>query len=184
MITVVLVVHLLIAASLVGVILVQRSEGGALGGLGGGTFGGLMTARGSANLLTRTTAILAGCFIATSLILALLASHNRSRSSILDTPPAAVPGGSTPSMQPAVPASPIVPTAPASPTVPAAPGSPAVAPPAAAPPIAAPSGRTAPASPPAPAGQAAPAGNPPAAQPGTAGTARGAGGADREMTVR
>ena len=58
-------------------ILLQRSEGGALGGLGGGTFGGLMTARGSANLLTRTTAILATCFIATSVALALLANHAR-----------------------------------------------------------------------------------------------------------
>ena len=65
------------ATALVGVILLQRSEGGALGGLGGGTFGGLMTARGSANLLTRTTAILATCFIPTSVALALLAGHAR-----------------------------------------------------------------------------------------------------------
>ena len=63
MITVLLVIHLLIATAMVGVILIQRSEGGALGGLGGGTMGGMMTARGTANLLTRTTAILAGCFI-------------------------------------------------------------------------------------------------------------------------
>ena len=60
MITVLLVIHLLIATAMVGVILIQRSEGGALGGLGGGTMGGMMTARGTANLLTRTTAILAG----------------------------------------------------------------------------------------------------------------------------
>ena len=100
MITVVLVVHLLIAMALVGVILIQRSEGGALGGLGGGTFGGLMTARGSANLLTRTTAILAACFIGTSLVLALLASHNRSRSSILDTPPPATSPAPAPSGPP------------------------------------------------------------------------------------
>ena len=73
--------------ALVGVILLQRSEGGALGGLGGGTFGGLMTARGTANLLTRTTAILAACFIATSLALAILAGHGRARRSILDRRP-------------------------------------------------------------------------------------------------
>ena len=75
MITVVLVIHLLIATAMVGVILIQRSEGGALSGLGGGTMGGMMTARGTANLLTRATAILAGCFIATSLVLAILAGH-------------------------------------------------------------------------------------------------------------
>ncbi|MGH6942948.1 MAG: preprotein translocase subunit SecG, partial [Geminicoccaceae bacterium] len=72
---VVLVIHLLIAIALVGVILMQRSEGGALG-MGGGGFGGLMSGRASANLLTRTTAVLAGCFVATSLILALLAGSD------------------------------------------------------------------------------------------------------------
>jgi preprotein translocase subunit SecG len=86
MITIVLVIHLLVASALVGVILLQRSEGGALGGLGGGTFGGLMSARGSANLLTRTTAFLAAGFIATSVALALLASHGNAGRSILDTP--------------------------------------------------------------------------------------------------
>ena len=115
MITVVLVIHLILAAALVGVILLQRSEGGALGGLGGGTFGGLMSARGSANLLTRTTAILAGCFIATSVALALLASHSRNAPSILDRPaPASAPA-------PAVPA----PQAPAQQPAPAAPSEPA-----------------------------------------------------------
>src|SRR5690242_10513916 len=86
MITIVLVIHLLLAIGLVGVILLQRSEGGALGGLGGGTFGGLMSARGSANLLTRTTAILATCFILTSVALALLAAHGRHARSIIDLP--------------------------------------------------------------------------------------------------
>ncbi|HRQ83079.1 MAG TPA: preprotein translocase subunit SecG, partial [Azospirillaceae bacterium] len=80
--TVILVIHLLLALALVGVILVQRSEGGGLG-IGGGTMGGMMTARGSANLLTRTTAILAACFMATSIILAILAGgHNRPKSII------------------------------------------------------------------------------------------------------
>ena len=58
MTTILLIIHLLIALALVGVILLQRSEGGALG-IGGGGFGGLMTGRSSANLLTRTTAFLA-----------------------------------------------------------------------------------------------------------------------------
>ena len=94
MITVILVIHLLIATAMVGVILIQRSEGGALGGLGGGTMGGMMSARGTANLLTRATAILAGCFIVTSLGLAILAGHAKRGGSILDAPspaPAAAP---------------------------------------------------------------------------------------------
>jgi preprotein translocase subunit SecG len=80
--TVLLVIHLLITAAMIGVILIQRSEGGM--GLGGGTMGGLMTTRGSANLLTHTTAILAGCFLATSLGLAILASHQSRPASILE----------------------------------------------------------------------------------------------------
>lgn len=86
MTTIVLVVHLLIALALVGVILIQRSEGGALGGLGGTTMGGMMSGRGTANLLTRTTAVLATCFIITSLVLAILAGNARGPSSILDAP--------------------------------------------------------------------------------------------------
>lgn len=87
--TVLLVVHLLITASLIGVILIQRSEGGM--GLGGGTMGGLMTTRGSANLLTHTTAILAACFLATSLGLAILASQESRPSTILDLPSQSIP---------------------------------------------------------------------------------------------
>lgn len=82
--TILLVIHLLITAAMIGVILIQRSEGGM--GLGGGTMGGLMTTRGSANLLTHTTAILAACFLATSLGLAILASHQTSPAAILDQP--------------------------------------------------------------------------------------------------
>ena len=110
MITVVLVVHLLIATAMVGVILIQRSEGGALSGLGGGTMGGLMSARGTANLLTRATAILATCFIATSLLLAILAGHTQRGGSILDAapPPAEVPApAEAPPPAPAEPAAPI-----------------------------------------------------------------------------
>lgn len=79
MITFLLVIHGLIALGLVAVILLQRSEGGALG-IGGGGGGGLMTARGAANLLTRSTTILAALFIITSILLAVLAAGtNKSR---------------------------------------------------------------------------------------------------------
>ncbi|MEL6373688.1 MAG: preprotein translocase subunit SecG [Pseudomonadota bacterium] len=69
--TVLLVVHLLLAIALVGIVLMQKSEGGALGIGGGG--GGFMTGRGTANLLTRVTAGLAAAFFATSISLTLLA---------------------------------------------------------------------------------------------------------------
>ncbi len=74
-----LTIHLLIAVILVVVILLQRSEGGALGigGSSGGQFG-LFTARGSANFLTRTTAILATLFICSSLLLTVVGSSNNS----------------------------------------------------------------------------------------------------------
>ena len=86
---VLLIIHLLVAIALVVVILLQKSEGGALG-IGGSTSGGLglFTARGASNLLTRTTAILAVCFIAISLMLAILASRNQAPVSILDQTPA------------------------------------------------------------------------------------------------
>src|ERR1700704_2375895 len=83
MITVLLIVHLMIAASLVGVVLLQRSEGGALG-IGGG--GGFMTGRGAANFLTRVTAGLAAAFFATSLLLTLLANHTDRAPSVFDAP--------------------------------------------------------------------------------------------------
>lgn len=84
MITIVLVIHLLLAISLVGVVLLQRSEGGGLG-MGGG-MGGFMTGRATADLLTRSTAIIAGCFLGTSLLLAILADRGREKTSILDRP--------------------------------------------------------------------------------------------------
>lgn len=75
---VVLVVHILIAAFLVGIILIQKNEGG-LGGLGGssgsGGMGGLLAGRTQANLLTRTTAVLAAAFFVTSVALAIFSSH-------------------------------------------------------------------------------------------------------------
>lgn len=82
--TVLLVIHLLITCAMIGVILIQRSEGGL--GLGGGTMGGLMTTRGSSNLLTHTTAVLAACFLSTSLLLAILEGHQTRPSFILDQP--------------------------------------------------------------------------------------------------
>ena len=68
MTSVILLIHLILAIALVAVVLLQRSEGGALG-IGGGTMGGLMTSRGSANLLTRVTGIIAACFICSSIAL-------------------------------------------------------------------------------------------------------------------
>jgi preprotein translocase subunit SecG len=102
MMTFLLVVHILLALALIGVILVQRSEGGALG-MGGGGGGGFMTARGSANLLTRTTAILAALFIISSIVLAILAGGPTKSRSILDS------GAPATQTAPAEPAKPAVP---------------------------------------------------------------------------
>ena len=87
MTTVLLVIHVLIAVAMVAVVLVQRSDGGALGGLGGGAFGGVMSGRGSANLLTRTTAVLAAAFMTTSMVLAIFASGTSGPRSIADDIP-------------------------------------------------------------------------------------------------
>lgn len=86
MIQIVLTIHILIAAALVVVVLLQRSEGGGLGigGGGGGGGGGLMTGRGAANLLTRTTGMLAAAFFATSLGLAILTSGSTEPTSIIE----------------------------------------------------------------------------------------------------
>jgi preprotein translocase subunit SecG len=81
MVTVLLVIHLIIALSLVGVILVQRSEGGALG-IGGA--GNVMSARGAANFLTRATTVLAIIFIGLSLVLTIVASKGRDDTSVVD----------------------------------------------------------------------------------------------------
>ena len=107
MIQVVLIVHLLLAIALVAVVLLQRSEGGALGMGGGSTMGGMMTTRGTASLLTRATAVLAACFIATSLTLAILSSSHRAPTSILDRPGAALPSPAAPAAPPSGPAVPL-----------------------------------------------------------------------------
>jgi preprotein translocase subunit SecG len=84
MTTIVLTIHIIIAIALVGTVLLQRSEGGGLGIGGGGQGGGFMTARGTANALTRMTAVLAAGFFVTSIMLAILASNTDSSSSIAD----------------------------------------------------------------------------------------------------
>ena len=82
--TLVLTIHILIALALIGAVLLQRSEGGGLGIGGGGAGGGFMTARGTANMMTRVTAILAACFFGTSLILAIMAGGQQDSASIID----------------------------------------------------------------------------------------------------
>jgi preprotein translocase subunit SecG len=79
--TVIIVIHLMIVSAMIGLVLLQKSEGGGLGMGGGG--GGFLTSRGSSNVLTRTTAILAGIFFATSLLLSVLAGIDRKPRSIL-----------------------------------------------------------------------------------------------------
>ena len=90
--TVLIVIHLMIVLALVGIVLIQRSEGGGLG-IGGGS--GFMSARGASNALTRTTAILAATFFATSLVLSILAGLDRKPRSIIQntgTPAQQTPG--------------------------------------------------------------------------------------------
>jgi preprotein translocase subunit SecG len=123
MATVLLVIHLMIAAALVGVVLLQRSEGGALGmGEGGG--GGFLTGRGTANLLTRTTAALAAAFFLTSILLTVIAQRPAPKGSAFDAPagqaggapatgsgeaPSGGRGGVLDKLQPAAPTGPVVP---------------------------------------------------------------------------
>jgi preprotein translocase subunit SecG len=111
MIILLLVVHILIAIALVGVILLQKSEGGALG-MGGGGMSGFMTGRSTANLLTRTTAILAVLFMVTSLSLVWFSNRDRAPRSIIEqeAPPT-----------PAAPVAPSPPTPPAEPPQPSPP---------------------------------------------------------------
>lgn len=88
--TVVIVIHLMIVATLIGAVLLQKSEGGGLG-VGGGA--GFMSSRGTANLLTRTTAVLAVGFFLTSLLLSWLAGYDRKPSSIIDPATQSQPAG-------------------------------------------------------------------------------------------
>ena len=118
MIVLLFVVHVLIALALVGVILLQKSEGGALG-MGGGGMSGFMTGRSTANLLTRTTAVLAALFFLTSIFLVMLSNAGRAPRSMVDEAP---PGPVAP-LAPS-PAAPQVPIAPTTPLLPAQPSPP------------------------------------------------------------
>ncbi|GGG93563.1 MAG TPA: preprotein translocase subunit SecG [Oceanicaulis sp.] len=83
MTTILLIIQILVAIALVAVVLMQRSEGGALG-IGGGGPGGMMSGRSAANLLTRTTMILGAVFMANSIALAALSTIDRSGQSVID----------------------------------------------------------------------------------------------------
>jgi preprotein translocase subunit SecG len=111
--TVIVVIHLLVVLALIGVVLLQKSEGGALG-IGGG--GGFLTSRGSANVLTRATAILAGVFFLTSFGLSILAGLGSQQGSIfkpststIPIAPATAGGGQPVQQQPQPPSGPQVP---------------------------------------------------------------------------
>jgi preprotein translocase subunit SecG len=97
--TVLLVIHLMVVLALIVVVLLQRSEGGGLG-IGGGGGGGFMSSRGTANVLSRTTAILAGLFFLTSIGLTVIASSGKAPRSLLDggspQAPIGVPAAPTP----------------------------------------------------------------------------------------
>ena len=91
--TVIIVIHLFLVLALIGVVLLQRSEGG-LGLGGGGSTSGFMTGRGQANALTRATAVLAALFFVTSLTLAWTASRGSAPRSIFDrNAPVSAPAG-------------------------------------------------------------------------------------------
>src|SRR5512137_3052881 len=105
MTTVLLVIHLFVTLALIGVVLLQRSEGGGLGVGSSGGMGSFMGGRGTANLLTRSTAILGTIFFVLALALALLnRGASQQNRSILDSPPAT----SAPAA-PSLPAAPAVP---------------------------------------------------------------------------
>jgi preprotein translocase subunit SecG len=102
--TLIIVIHLMIVLTMIGFVLLQKSEGG---GLGIGSGGGFLSSRGTSNVLTRTTGMLAGAFFATSLVLSILAGMHRNPTSILqpassgsptapaaDAPTAPAPSGS------------------------------------------------------------------------------------------
>ena len=109
---VLIVIQLVVSVSLICVVLLQRSEGGALGMGGGGSGLGMFSARGAADTLTRTTAILAVLFFACSLALTALALHGRPQGLTIDSGPI-----NANQMHP-VPKAPVLPTKPAAPSVP------------------------------------------------------------------
>ncbi|EHM01063.1 preprotein translocase, SecG subunit [Acetobacteraceae bacterium AT-5844] len=132
MMTVLLVLHLIVTLALIAVVLLQRSEGGGLGIGSSQGMGSFMTGRGTANLLTRTTAVLATLFMVLALAMALLGRGEANRGSILDLPPgpaipaaptapggtAPAPGASGPATDSPATGAPAAPAAPAQPSVP------------------------------------------------------------------
>ena len=88
MLTFIIVIHLMIVLAMCGLVLLQKSEGG---GLGIGSTGGFMSTRGTTNVLSRSTAILAACYFTTSLLLSVIAGWNRNPGSILRTQPGSAP---------------------------------------------------------------------------------------------
>ncbi len=92
--TILVILHVCFAISIVGLVLLQRSEGGGLGmgggggGGGAGSMGGLMSSRGAASLLTRATAVAAALFFASSLTLSILVANSSGPASIVEDMPA------------------------------------------------------------------------------------------------
>ncbi len=122
MTTVLLIIHLFVTLALIGVVLIQRSEGGGLGIGSSQGMGAFMSGRGTANLLTRTTAILAALFMVLSLILAMM---NRGTTgvggSLLENPAPAsapAPGGTLPTAPLPTTQAPAPPAPPKGPSVP------------------------------------------------------------------
>ena len=159
MMAILMVIQVFVAIALIGVVLIQRSEGGGLGIGSSQGMGAFMSGRGTANLLTRTTAVLAAIFLSLSLTMAVLNRGSSSAGSGIlaqspPTLPAAPAGGSvptapaTPSAPPAAAPSAAAPTAPSAPA-PSAPATPAPSTPA-------PASSAPPAAPAAPAGPAVP----------------------------
>ena len=99
--TLIIVIHLMIVLALIGFVLLQKSEGG---GLGIGSSGGFLSSRGTSNVLTKTTGMLAGAFFATSLVLSILAGMHRNPGSILQPTSSGTPTAPVSSDAPAAPA--------------------------------------------------------------------------------
>jgi preprotein translocase subunit SecG len=117
--TVLLIIHLFVTLALIGVVLIQRSEGGGLGIGSSQGMGAFMSGRGTANLLTRTTAVLAAIFMVLSLSMALLNRGGAGPThSILDNPAPAAPAAPVGTSKPAAPGGASKPAAPASPSAP------------------------------------------------------------------
>ncbi len=158
MTSVLLILHAFVTLALIGVVLIQRSEGGGLGVGTSAGMGSFMGGRGTANLLTRTTAVLGTTFLLLALVLALLSRGTSGvGGSLLDSGPATPPASSTPASSGAVPAPTPAPASPAA-SAPAPAPAPAAEPPAAQAPAATPGASpAAPAAAPAAASPAGPA---------------------------